>query len=76
MQKRCQKHVEIDLEVQVAKTQKLIPLTAFLVFFQERYIMYFEAQIPTRRFFFTVSPKVLGKVVERERERESRIRTE
>ena len=34
MQKRCQKHVGIDLEVQVAKTQKLIPLTAFLVFFQ------------------------------------------
>ena len=34
MQKRCQKHVGIDLEVQVAKTQKLIPLTAFLMFFQ------------------------------------------
>ena len=34
MQKRCQKHVGIDLEVQVAKTQKLTPLTAFLVFFQ------------------------------------------
>ena len=26
--------------------------------------MYFEAQIPTRRFFFfTMSPKVLGKVI-------------
>ena len=34
MQKRCQKHVGIDLEVQVAKTQKLRPLTAFLVFLQ------------------------------------------
>ena len=34
MQKRCQKHVGIDLEVQVAKTQKLTPLIAFLVFFQ------------------------------------------
>ena len=34
MQKRCQKHVGIDLEVQVAKTQKLTPLTAFLMFFQ------------------------------------------
>ena len=34
MQKRCQKHVGMDLEVQVAKTQKLTPLTAFLMFFQ------------------------------------------
>ena len=34
MQKRCQKHVGIDLEVQVAKTQKLTPLTAFLKVFQ------------------------------------------
>ena len=34
MQKRCQKHVGIDLEVQVAKTQKLTPLTAFFVFFE------------------------------------------
>ena len=34
MQKRCQKHVGIDLEVQVAKTQQLTPLTAFLMFFQ------------------------------------------
>ena len=33
MQKRCQKHVGIDLEVQVAKTQKLTPLTAFLKVF-------------------------------------------
>ena len=33
MQKRCQKHVGIDLEVQVAKTQKLTPLKAFLLFF-------------------------------------------
>ena len=32
--KRCQKHVGIDLEVQVAKTQKLSPLITFLVFFQ------------------------------------------
>ena len=34
IQKRCQKHVGIDLEVEVAKTQKLTPLVAFLVFFQ------------------------------------------
>ena len=34
MPKRCQKHVAIDLEGEVAKTQKLTPLTAFLVFFQ------------------------------------------
>ena len=34
MQKRCQKHVGIDLEVEVAKTQQLTPLTTFLVFFQ------------------------------------------
>ena len=34
MQKRCQKHVGIDLEVQVARTQKLTPLITFLVFFQ------------------------------------------
>ena len=34
MQKRCQNHVEIDLDVQVAKTQKLTPLITFLVFFQ------------------------------------------
>ena len=29
MQKRCQKHVGIDLEAQVAKTQKLTPLIPF-----------------------------------------------
>ena len=34
MRKRCQKHVGIDLEVEVAKTQKLTPLTTFFVFFQ------------------------------------------
>ena len=33
IQKRCQKHVGIDLEVEPAKTQKMTPLTAFLVFF-------------------------------------------
>ena len=32
--KRCQKRVGIDLEVKVAKTQKLTPLTAFLKVFQ------------------------------------------
>ena len=34
IQKRCQKRVGIDLEVKVAKTQKLTPLTAFLKVFQ------------------------------------------
>ena len=34
MQKRYQKHVAVDLEVEVAKTKKIIPLTMFLVFFQ------------------------------------------
>ena len=34
MQKRCQKHVGIDLEVQVAKTQKLTPLIAVFAFLQ------------------------------------------
>ena len=34
MQKRYQKHVGIDLEVEVAKTWKMIPLTAFLLLFQ------------------------------------------
>ena len=34
IQKRCQKHVGIDLEVKVTKTQKLTPLTAFLKVFQ------------------------------------------
>ena len=34
MQIRCQKHVGIDLEVQVAKTQKLTPLTTLFIFFQ------------------------------------------
>ena len=34
MPKQCQKHVAIDLEVEVAKTQKLTPLIAFLMFFQ------------------------------------------
>ena len=33
MPKRCQKHVGIDLEVEPAKTQKMTPLTAFLMFF-------------------------------------------
>ena len=33
IQKRCQKHVGIDLEVEPAKTQKMTPLTAFFVFF-------------------------------------------
>ena len=33
IQKRCQKHVGIDLEVELAKTQKMIPLTAFWLFF-------------------------------------------
>ena len=33
IQKRCQKHVGIDLEVEPAKTQKMTPLTAFLMFF-------------------------------------------
>jgi len=37
MQKRCQNHVEIDLEVQVAKTQKLTPLITFLVFFHMKF---------------------------------------
>ena len=38
----------------------------FCIFLQEGYIMYFEAQILSRRvFFFTVSAKVLNKVVER-----------
>ena len=34
IQKRCQKHVGIDLEVEPAKTQKMTPLTAFLLLFQ------------------------------------------
>ena len=34
MPKQCQKHVAIDLEVEVAKTQKMTPLPAFLLFFQ------------------------------------------
>ena len=34
MQKRCQKHVAIDLEVEVAKTQKLTPLIRYLILFQ------------------------------------------
>ena len=33
IQKRCQKHVGIDLEVEPAKTQKMTPLTTFLLFF-------------------------------------------
>ena len=33
LQKRCQKHVGIDLEVEPAKTQKMTPLTAFWMFF-------------------------------------------
>ena len=33
IQKRCQKHVGIDLEVEPAKTQKIIPQTPFLMFF-------------------------------------------
>ena len=33
IQKRCQKHVGIDLEVEPAKTQQMSPLTAFFVFF-------------------------------------------
>ena len=33
MEKRCQKHVGIDLEVEPTKTQKMTPLTAFFVFF-------------------------------------------
>ena len=32
--KRCRKHVGIDLEVEVAKTQKMTPLTAFLLLFR------------------------------------------
>ena len=32
MQKRCQKHVGIDLEVELAKTLKMTPLAAFLLF--------------------------------------------
>ena len=34
MRKRYQKHVGIDLEVQIAKTQKLTPLITFLLFLQ------------------------------------------
>ena len=34
LQKRCQKHVGIDLEVELAKTWKTIPLTVFLLFFK------------------------------------------
>ena len=33
IRKRCQKHVGIDLEVELAKIQKMTPLIAFLVFF-------------------------------------------
>ena len=33
IRKRCQKHVGCDLEVEPAKTQKMPPLKAFLVFF-------------------------------------------
>ena len=33
MQKRCQKHVGIDLEVEVAKTKKMLPLIMFYYFF-------------------------------------------
>ena len=34
LQKRCQKHVGIDLEVEVANTQQMIPLTSFLIFLE------------------------------------------
>ena len=43
------------------------------LFFQEGYIMYFEAQIPTRRFFFLQCEQ---RCSIKSRERESRIRTE
>ena len=34
MQKRCQKHVGIDLEVKVAKTRKMQPLQWFFMVFE------------------------------------------
>ena len=33
IQKRCQKHVGIDLEVEPAKTKNMAPLTQFWCFF-------------------------------------------
>ena len=59
MQKRCQKHVGIDLEVQVAKTQKLTPLTAFLVFFQ---VKLGPTSIKNRRKIDPKSSKIFDQV--------------
>ena len=60
MQKRCQKHVGIDLEVQVAKTQKLTPLTAFLVFFQ---VKLGPTSIKNQRNIDPKSSKFFGQVL-------------
>ena len=37
MPKRCQKHVGNDLEVELAKTYKMTPLKAFLLFLNSKY---------------------------------------
>ena len=59
MQKRCQKHVGIDLEVEVAKTQKLITLIAFLMFFQ---VKLGPKSIKNRRKIGPKSSKFSGQV--------------
>ena len=59
MPKRCQKHGAIDLEVEVTKTQKLTPLTAFLVFFQ---VKLGPKSIQNRRKFGPKSSKFFGQL--------------
>ena len=59
MQKRYQKHVAVDLEVEVAKTQKITPLTMFLVLFQ---VKLGPTSIKNRRKIDPKSKKFFDKV--------------